>query len=595
MSRATEQAGRGHAIEARRFHTRLVLMRIAVVLALLGFVLGAMLAYLAADEYDRHRAIGYARTQAEQRLNPKALLGLNRPMETITVPVSFDDPVATRLLWRMGVAGSVLAILLGGGLTVLVRRHWIATARDAALDQVVRGNRIATAEQLTRLVLKTRPAKPFLTIGGVPVPPQAEPCHLLAVGKSGSGKTTFLQGHGGQIVERGEHALIFDPDGSYIEHFYRPERGDVILNVFDARTARWNPLADVAGLADAYRIAAILLPKPSNIGENGIWYDQAHGIVAQMIAHLAASGASLDDLATMLNTATPDSLRAIMAGTPAARVFEAGGERATASVLFMTGIAARTVDMLARVPKDAPAFSFDRFYQTLADHPGPKPLIFLAAPRRYRAAAAPVIAAWIDAAASAILQRDPGNAPNAWLILDELPSLPPVQSLLTLLPEGRKHRACCVLAFQSIAQMRERYGAEGAEIITGQTATQLLLSVGDHATAKWAVDLAGTIEVENQRASEQLGDKGGGSLALHRERKSLILDSEMTGLRVGEGFLRLSGFPVAKVRIAPGAAMPVLAPAFVSPPASPRELPDAAALPATRVEDREDWLSLGGL
>jgi hypothetical protein len=594
VSRTVEQVGRGHAIETRRFQSVLVLARTGLALTLLGFALGAILACLTAGAADQRLVVTHVRAKIAETLDPQALLGIQRtPVPAVIVPASPDYMAATRLLWRMGIAGGVLAVLLGTGLTVLLGRQWIITARDAALDLVLRGNRIATAGELTRLVMATRLQAPFLTIGTVPVPPQDEARHTLAIGKSGSGKTTFLHGHLAQIVARGEHGIVFDPDHSYTQHFYRPQRGDVLLDPFDARTARWDPLADIANLADAYRVAAVLLPKPANVSESSVWYDQARTLLGHILHHLADSGASLDALAAMLNTASTDDLRAIVASTPASRIFETGGERATASVLFMMTLAARTVDVLAAIPDTAPAFSFDRFYAGLPEHAGPKPLIFLATPRRFREAGAPVIAAWIDAAASAILQRPPGDAPKAWIILDELPSLPPVQSLLTLLPEGRKHGACCVLAFQSIAQMRERYGPEGAEIVCGQTATQLLMSVGDHASAKWAVDLIGTVEVENRRASEQLGDKEGGSLATSRERKSLVLDSELTGLAVGDAFLRLSGFPLARVAIDPGAPMPIIARDFV-PAAAPPRIPVAATPSPLRIDDQDDWASLAG-
>lgn len=80
-----------------------------------------------------------------------------------------------------------------------------------------------------------------------------------------------------------------------------------------------------------------------------------------------------------------------------------------------------------------------------------------------------------------------------------------------------------------------------------------------------------------------------------------MLDSELTNLAIGEGFLRLSGYPIAKVRIAPPKAMDVIAPAFVpahgtqrtSPPSTPPT--GTPPLAAVRIEDRDDWLSMGGL
>ena len=597
MSRAADQIGRGHAIEAHRFHSTLILLRVWFALTLLGFMAGIALSFVTTHEADRQLAVSHMRAEVAQRLDPATLLGTRQQPTVIMAEDPLARIAATKLLWRSGIAGTMLALLLGTGLTMLLRHHWIATAREAALDQVLRGNRLATQDELAALVNRSGLHGTPLTIGGVPLPREDEARHLLAIGKTGSGKTTFLHAHLAQVEARGEHALIFDPDGSYTEHFYSPERGDVLLDPFDARSARWNPLTDIASLADAHRIASVLLPKPTGTGDNGFWFDQARTLLAHILDHCARTGTTeLVDLAAMLNTATSDSLRAITTGTPAARIFESGGERATASVLFMMTRAASSVTMLAAVPDTAPTFSFDHFYASLAEHDGPKPFIFLAAPRRYREAASPVLAAWIDGAASAILQRPIDDAPNAWLFIDELPSLPPIQSLLTLLPEGRKHRACIVIAFQSIAQLRQTYSDHGAEIVTGQTATQLVMAAGDHASAKWAVDLMGTIEVESQRPSDQLSEdrKTHGSLSTTRERKALVLDAEVTGLRIGEAFLRLSSYPIAKVTIDPPAARPAIAPAFVPAPTPPPIATGPATPPPTRIEDRDDWLSMEG-
>ena len=596
MSRTLEQASRGRAIEARRSQAIVALVQVAAVAALLGFMIGAATVWMMSPIDDRLLAELWLR----QQINPARIFQVQRQDGFGADIPSPENVAAMKLLIRMAVAGVLVALPLAIGLTVLLRRQWIATARESALDQVLKGNRIATAQELTELVMKTRPQGSFMHIGTVPIPPQDEARHTLIAGRSGSGKTTLLHAIVGQIEARGEHAIIFDPDGSYTKHFYRPARGDVILNVTDVRTARWNPLADVADVADAYRVASVLLPKPANISESSVWYDQARAVLAQIIHHLARTGQTrLDDLAAMIASASADTLRAMVAGTPAARAFEPGGERATASVLFMLTGAARIVTALAAVSPDASAFSFDGFYTALEKTTGPKAFIFLASTRRSRESTAPIIAAWIDAAASAILQREVDSAAPAWLILDELASLPPVQSLMTLLPEGRKYRACVVIAFQSVAQLHQTYTEAGSQVITGQTATQVMMATGDNMTAKWAVELFGTIEVENQRPSESLSTDAKaerGSLATMRERKSLIVDTELADLRTGEAFLRLSGFPIAKVKTDPPEAMPVIASAFIpAPVVAPVIVGDTPPPPVTtsRLEDRDDWLTAG--
>lgn len=325
------------------------------------------------------------------------------------------------------------------------------------MDEVRRGARCATPQQLTELLAPTKEQatgpKPIM-IGCVTLPAGFENRHLLAAGSTGTGKTSFLFELIRQVAHRGEACIIYDPDGSYVSRFYNLDRGDVILNCWDARTARWSLIDDIATLADAHRIAAILLPKPANAGESAFWWDEARLLLAHLLNHLATIGGTIDDLANLLNGGTGEDepkteylerLRKIVRGTPAMTIFTAGGDKATASVVFMNGIAARSIHTLNTISRDAEPFSFDHFIAALDHISGPKPFAFLSCPRRYRELGTPIVAAWLDAAASAILQRAPDRGVNVWTVIDELASLPPVQSLANLMPEGRKYRACVTI------------------------------------------------------------------------------------------------------------------------------------------------------
>lgn len=602
MNRAVE-ASRGRAIEAQRSRAVLTLIRVAAVGALLGIALGAALTWATTSAENRDLAQAWLRREINQRFNPAAMLQAQQFPQTDTgfeVAASPEQVAATGVLHKLGHVGLPLAVLFAVGLPMLLARQWVQAAREAALDQVKRGNRVATPRELTLLVNREGGSHNAVHIGGVPIPSGHEHRHGLFVGASGSGKTTAIRALLQQVEQRGEHALIYDPDGSYIERFYQADR-DIILNPWDARTARWNPLSDVHDLADAQRIAAILIPKPKAVSESAIWYEQVRAVAARIMLRLVREGrADLNILAAQLATASVDELRTIVAGTPAGRAFEPGADKAASSVAFMLTGAADIVGILASVPNSAAPFNFDRFYQTLDQYEGAKPFIFLAAPSRARESAAPIVTAWVDAAAAAILQRPIDTATNAWMILDEVASLPPIQSLLALLPLGRKYHACVVLALQSVAQLRQTYGNEGAEVVSGQTATQVLMAVGDHATAQWAVNLAGTAEVERMRPTETLGsDKNGhGSLATGRDRLTLLLDSELTSLKPGQAYLRLAGQPLAQVTIDPPRNLPAIAPGFI--PAT-WLVGEVATMPtsltsetASRSADRPDWLTIGG-
>ena len=92
------------------------------------------------------------------------------------------------------------------------------------------------------------------------------------------------------------------------------------------------------------------------------------------------------------------------------------------------------------------------------------------------------------------------------------------------------------------------------------------MAAGDHATAKWASDLCGTAEVENQRPTESLDRDAKaerGLLATARDRKPVVLDSEVMDLATGHAFFRVAGYPVAHITIAPLPATPAIAEAFI--------------------------------
>src|SRR3546814_5752797 len=76
---------------------------------------------------------------------------------------------------------------------------------------------------------------------------------MAMIGTTGSGKTTALRQLLDGIEARGDASLVYDTSGEFIANYYRPERGDVILNPFDDRCAFWTPFAEIAHPADCPR------------------------------------------------------------------------------------------------------------------------------------------------------------------------------------------------------------------------------------------------------------------------------------------------------------------------------------------------------
>ena len=131
----------------------------------------------------------------------------------------------------------------------------MARRRERALrDRVIAGTLVTTEKQLAVLTAAEADSR-ALAIGAVPIPARLETRHMAMIGTTGSGKTTALRQLLDGIEARGEAALVYDTCGEFVAHYYRPDRGDIILNPFDARCAFWSPFAEIGHPADAARIA----------------------------------------------------------------------------------------------------------------------------------------------------------------------------------------------------------------------------------------------------------------------------------------------------------------------------------------------------
>lgn len=601
-----DQVSRGQAIQHGRLAARIHRLPFIVASATLGFLVGGWLGAVTAPVAQKVPAHVYVNAKLYELKHP--FVRLQRSPEAIeavrsidfhTRPGGMSSTAVDAIVSRATKTGSAGAMVFGSAVFWVRRRRWIAVAKEEERDRLKRGGHVVQGHQLTKII-PANAKEVRISIAGIAIPNREEGRHTLIVGRTGCGKSTLLRSACYQIAARGDHAIVYDPDGSFVARFYKADRGDIILNPFDERSARWNPFDDVKSSADADRLASFIVPKPANANEGSIWYDHARALVAAVIDKLRRQGrATIEDLDLVLRSATVEELRALVAGTAAARSFEPNAEKATASVLFTMGEASKMVSLLADIPACGQDFSFDRFYASLQTPGSVKAWIFIAAPKRAFAASRPILAAWLDCAASAILERSTNTPPRAWFVVDELPSLPRVSSLLVLLPEGRKYGAGAIIAFQSISQLRETYGTHGASIIVGQTATQVIMQAGDPETAKWGQDLFGSAEIEVRRASASL-DSGKlvntGSLSAQRETKPLVLDSEIMGLPMGSAFLRLSGYPVARVKVGVEyESRPEIADGFVARPEAPPSSMTVPVQPNRRLEDQVDWLTRGGV
>ena len=415
-------------------------------------------------------------------------------------------------------------------------------------DRVLGGTRvIAQSELAERTAQRADPAS--LAIGPVPVPRGIETRHFAFLGTTGSGKTTVLRQMLDRIEARGEAALVYDTSGEFIAHYYNPERGDVILNPFDARCAFWSPFDEISHPADADRIARQLVSETGS-QDDDVWLETSRILVANMLRSLWAEGnCNLEALLEALQVRSKEQLKHWLGHTSSARTFADDADRATGSVLFMLAKAANLIQFLRIDDGGTERFAFRDFIAGLDGREGPKPWIFVPRKEDYFEAAKPLMACWLECAASAVLGLTPSPERRIWFVLDELADLPRVENLARLLPEGRKFGAAIVLTFQALGQMRNRYGANIAEAMLACCNTKLFLQTVDRETRQWASQTIGDCEVEMRVATDTLSignEVPRTTVATQRAFRAAVLESELR-LAPHQGYLLLpDGLPVAR-------------------------------------------------
>jgi len=435
---------------------------------------------------------------------------------------------------------------------LIASRGALARRRERLLaDRWIGGTQVVGEKQLARLTGREADAH-TLSIGKVPIPTRLETRHMAMIGTTGSGKTTALRQLLDGIEARGEAALVYDTSGEFIAHYYDPARCDVILNPFDARCAFWSPFAEIAHPADADRIAHQLITETGQ-HDSDVWLDTSRILVANMLRALwQENRRTLPDLLHALKNRPKDDLKEWLATSSSARTFADDADRATGSVLFMLAKAADLIQFLRAKDGKAKPFAFRSFIEALDRHPGARPWIFVPRKEDYFEASKPLLACWLECAASAVLGLPPSEERRIWFVLDELADLPRVENLARLLPEGRKFGAAVVLTFQALGQMQHRYGPQIAESMLGCCNTKLFLQTIDSDTRQWASQTIGTSEMEIRTKTDMLGDGDEGhriNLGRMREVRPAVMESQLRLAR-HEGYLLLpDGLPVARIRL----------------------------------------------
>ena len=487
-----------------------------------------------------------------------------------------DDTI--RIAMRSGFISLVLA-----GLLCVYFWH-----RGGALQKRrrVRGGQIAPAKKLNQLTLKTyeKGDTRRYRIAGVHYPKDAETLHTLIVGSTGAGKTVAMTDIVEQIEANGDKAIIYDKLGSYIPHFYKWER-DVILNPYDNRSLDWDIFREAREEVDFETMAAALIPRFKDTADP-FWVNSARQLFASgAAAFWKAGNKDMQALCDLLLKADLKELAKEMEDTVAQSIVDPGQSKTALSVRSILTTHLRPLAMLHRVYEP---FSVRDWVQN-----GKGGFLFLSSDASTHETRRAMIATQIELAIVALLSLPPSRVRRLWFIVDELPTLHQIPSLTSGLRESRQFGGAFVLGTQVMSELRDIYGREEAESISGNCNTRLVLSSPDWQTAQWLSNSLGRSMVERTKEGLSFGAheiRDGVSLSSHEEITPLVLPSELQVLPNLHGFIKLPrDLPVAHIILEPKTRPPVEHTIIRRKQKKPAKQPASASAKIDKPAAQVDW------
>ena len=186
-----------------------------------------------------------------------------------------------------------------------------------------------------------------LTLAGIPVAPEDEVKHFKLIGTTGTGKSTAIHELLHAALQRGDRAVIADPDGGYLRRFYNPRRGDVILNPFEPASAKWDLFGEISNDYDVEQLARSLIP--DHEGPDRSWRGYARTFFSAVTAQAHAAGdRDVRELYRLLVVAGTPELKALVGGTPAQPFLEEHNGRMFDSIRSVTSSAVSALDYVSR-------------------------------------------------------------------------------------------------------------------------------------------------------------------------------------------------------------------------------------------------------
>ena len=424
-------------------------------------------------------------------------------------------------------------------------------ARHAVDREHIRGLRLLTPRQHNRQLnhgwrMRQRQDRDGIQLGTSVITANKECEHFLITGSPGAGKSTLIRHMLTQIEQRGQSAIVLDPDCEFLQEFYNEGRGDVVLNPLDCRCPFWSPwleFREESFAMDSEAMAASLIRGQARTPTEEFFRQSSRTLIEaifQVVKDRSHSGGITEFLAL-----PREEIQKALKGTQAYPLIDPGAHEQGAGILATAANAVKPFHHLPQRDQTQCVWSARGWAQTREGW------VFLPSTEDARAAIQRLQGVWLDSLVRWLMSAEIGSG-QVWIMADELPAMEYQPQIEQLVTRGRKRGLAVVMGFQNVSQLRSIYGRDGAITLTSSPTTKVILRCDEAETAKWASELLGSREIERMNMTQLAGlstYREGVNLQPQRSTEHIVTAAEVQLLKAFNGYLCVAGSDRTTIRI----------------------------------------------
>lgn len=433
-------------------------------------------------------------------------------------------------------AASVFLALAALFILVMVLLEWF---RGPVQERHIEGVRVVPANDLAKRTRSKNPdiGRRQLLLGPVPCPLGLQDKHFVVSGTTGAGKSTFLKMIIGQMRALNKRAIIIDLNGEFAAAFRKS--GDLIFNPLNPASLKWNPLGEIRAVGDIDLVLKAALPTGLSADEEG-WRQSARQFLRVLILRLRETDElNMERLRYFTLEAGDKEIAALLQdGDQPYRV------QSNQMMSTVKSIIQNCVNDLSLASAES-EFSICEWVRTGSG------FIFIAPQEKELAALAPLISTFMNLAIAQALSAPVGRRyVPIDLIVDELASFD-LDKFEAVLEKGRKFGLVAMAGIQTIAQLRKKFGADGASILLACFRTKVIFNPGDFETAERMSEEIGSQIIERRETSTSSSQgRSSNSVSWRRETRQAVTAETLKALPDLHAFVKFGGnYPVAQIQV----------------------------------------------